>query len=341
MKTKYISIACAALLLAGCGNDFPTRDESPVSEGFFIYETTHTIVTYTPDDVATDSILIGRISYLEAADLTLNIEVSDEGTISLPTTLHFAAGQQFDTVAIDITALPIGSTATLSLSIPEEDATYYGRNAITISYTKDYNWESRGTVHFVSGIWNEEGDVEIEKAVEATDSLFRLVSPYFVIDSGEETEEGSGEKAGDGYSVLSGQHLKFILDADYNVVSLNGEQVGDYFLYQLDMGISTSSEGEYYLYYSDKYASYVSFSNEKNVFTLNTLLYLPGYDGGGIYGPYTEQWTWTEGCPAALNPDGADADSTEGDGTDTDSTDTDGTDTDSTDTDGTDTGGAE
>lgn len=320
MKTKYISIAFAALLLAGCGNDFPTRDESPASEGFFIYETTHTIVTYTPDDVATDSILIGRTSYLEAADLTLNIEVSDEGTITLPTTLHFAAGQQFDTVAIDITALPIGSTATLGISIPEESATAYGRNTITISYTKDYNWESRGTVHFVSGMWNEEGDVEIEKAVEATDSLFRLVSPYFVIDSGEETEEGSGEKAGDGYSVLSGQHIKFILDADYNVVSLNGETVGGIFVYQLNTGISTDSEGAYYLYYSDRYASYVSFSNEKNVFTLNTLLYLPDYEGGGLYGPYTEQWTWTEGCPASLNP----SDSTDTD-TDTDSTDTDST----------------
>ncbi len=309
MKTKYISIAFAALLLAGCGNDFPTRDESPASEGFFIYETTHTIVTYTPDDVATDSILIGRTSSLEAADLTLTVEVSEEGTITLPTTLHFAAGQQFDTVAIDASALPIGSSATLSITIPEEDATSYGRNAITISYTKDYNWESRGTVHFVSGIWNEEGDVEIEKAVEATDSLFRLVNPYFEIDPADETEEGSGEKAGDGYSVLSGQHIKFILDADYNVVSLDGEQAGDYFVYQLNMGISTDSEGEYYLYYSDRYASYgVSFSNEKNVFTLNALLYLPDYDGGGIYGPYTEQWTWTEGCPAALQP-AEDADS--------------------------------
>ncbi len=307
-------MALAAVVLASCGNDFPTRDESPVSEGFFIYETTHNTVTYTPDDTPTDTILIGRTSYLEAADLTLNVELSDEGTITLPTTLHFAAGQQFDSVAIDATALAIGSTATLSISIPEEDATAYGRNAITISYTKDYNWESRGTVHFVSGIWNEEGDVEIEKAVEATDSLFRLVSPYFTIDPAEETEEGSGEKAGDGYSIVSGQHIKFILDADYNVVSLNGAEVGGYFLYELNLGISTSSEGEYYLYYGGKYASYVSFSNEKNVFTLNTLLYLPDYDGGGIYGPYTEEWTWTEGCPAALQPtDDADTDGTSAD----------------------------
>ncbi len=332
MKTKYISIACAALLLAGCGNDFPTRDESPASEGFFIYETTHTIVTYTPDDVATDSILIGRTSYLEAADLTLNIEVSDEGTISLPTTLHFAAGQQFDTVAVDITALPIGSTATLSLSIPKENATYYGRNAITISYTKDYNWESRGTVHFVSGFWNEEGDVEIEKAVEATDSLFRLVSPYFVIDSGEETEEGSGEKTGDGYSVLSGQHIKFILDADYNVVSLNGEQSDGAFAYSNFTGIVYGSYGDIYLYYTSEEPADCTFSNSGNVFSLSTYFIVEA----GNFGAYTEQWTWTEGCPAALNPD-----STDGDGTDTDSTDPDSTDTDSTDTDGTDGEGTE
>ncbi len=315
MKTKYISIAFAALALASCGNDFPTRDESPASEGFFIYETTHTIVTYTPDDAAVDSILIGRTSSLEAADLTLTVEVPEDGTITLPTTLHFAAGQQFDTVAIDASALPIGSSASISISIPKEDATYYGRNAITISYTKDYNWESRGTVHFVSGFWNEEGDVEIEKAVEATDSLFRLVNPYFEIDPAEETEEGSGEKAGDGYSILSGQHLKFILDADYNVVSLDGAESDGAFVYSNFTGLVDGSYGDIYLYWTSEEAADCTFSNSGNVFSLSTYFIVDA----GNFGAYTEQWTWTEGCPEALNP----SDSTDTDSTD--STDSEGT----------------
>lgn len=301
MKTKYLYIALAAVALAGCNNEIPTRGDSPASEGLYIFDNTHTSVVYKPADVAIDSaIIFGRTSYLEAADYALTLSDYIEGYLDVAATIHFNAGQQYDTLIVDATNLPIGASTNLTIAIADEDATLYGRNAITIRYEKDYNWASRGKVHFVSGFWNEEGDVAIEKAVEATDSLFRLVSPYFYIDPADETEEGSGVKEGDGYSVEQGYHLKFILDADYNAVSLDGTQDGEYFVYEAFTGITGATDGEYSLYYSSRYdPDYCTFSNNGNVFTFSALLPL----ADGMYGPYAEQWTWTDGCPASLQGD--------------------------------------
>lgn len=309
MKAKYLYIALAAVALAGCKNEIPARGDSPASEGLYIFDNTHTSVVYKPADVAIDSaVIIGRTSYLEAADYTLNITATDEGYLDVATTIHFNAGQQFDTLVVDATNMPIGASTDLTIAIADEDATLYGRSTLTINYAKDYNWASRGKVHFVSGFWNEEGDVAIEKAVEATDSLFRLVSPYFYIDPAEETEEGSGVKEGDGYAVEQGHHIKFILDANYNVVSLDGAQNGEYFVYEAFTGITSESDGEYSLYYTSKYdPDYCTFTNKGNVFTFNAFLPL----ADGLYGPYTEQWTWTDGCPASLQGDDTETPETE------------------------------
>ncbi len=297
MKAKYLYIALAAVALAGCNNEIPTRGDSPASEGLYIFDNTHTSVVYKPADVAIDSaVIIGRTSYLEAADYTLNITATDEDYLDVATTIHFNAGQQYDTLIVDATNLPVGASTDLTIAIADEDATLYGRSTLTINYQKDYNWASRGKVHFVSGFWNEEGDVAIEKAVEATDSLFRLVSPYFYIDSADETEEGSGVKEGDGYSVEQGYHLKFILDADYNVVSLDGTEVEGNFVYQAFTGLIHSDYGDIYHYYTSDAPTDCAFSNEGNVFTLKTYFIVEA----GAFGSYVEQWTWTDGCPASL-----------------------------------------
>ena len=308
MKAKYLYIALAAVTLAGCQNEIPTRGDSPASEGLYIFDNTHTSVVYKPADTAIDSaVIFGRTSYLEAADYTLNLSGDDNGYLDVATTIHFNAGQQYDTLIVNATNLPIGASTDLTIAIADEDATLYGRNTLTIRYEKDYNWASRGKVHFVSGFWNEEGDVAIEKAVEATDSLFRLVSPYFYIDSADETEEGSGVKEGSGYTVEEGHHIKFLLDADYNVISLDGTDYGSAFIYEVYTGITDSGDGEYSLYYDSRYASAgVDFSNKGNVFTFTSILLL-GANPDGLYGPYVEQWTWTDGCPASLQGDDTEA----------------------------------
>lgn len=311
MKAKYLYIALAAVVLAGCNNEIPARGDSPASEGLYIFDNTHTSVVYKPADIAIDSaVILGRTSFLEAADYTLSVDVTRDGYLEVPNTVHFKAGQQFDTLIVNATNLPIGASTFLTITIADNDATLYGRNTLTVRYEKDYNWKSRGKVHFVSEFWNEEGDVAIEKAVEATDSLFRLVSPYFYIDSADETDEGSGVKKGDGYTVEQGYHLKFVLDAAYNALSLDGAVTGEFFIYEAFTGITSASDGEYSLYYTSKYdPEYCSFTNEGNVFTFNAFLPL----ADGLYGPYVEKWTWTDGCPASLQ--GTDTETPEEGGT--------------------------
>lgn len=323
---KFLGIAAAAaLMFSACAKDSIEREASPKDTNAlqaYVYQNTSDI-TIKPSDKgfnvtwgegSFDSaekkfpIVFGRHIDTDAqkAAASFKVKIIDEKeafSCAAEEMISFAQGETCDTLWVS-TSLDFGKSATLVIEIPQEYRSTYGGQAETeVKVSVDYTWIDRGKVTFTSGTFGLEGDVSIQCAKEyknGTDSLFRLVSPLYTISKGEEVEPGVKVDESVGAVFEEGAHLKIVLDKDYKFIKFDAAVKNKAVL--IPYGVYDSG-GDLDIFWSDgtaQYSSYCVVASQNNTFSFQYLL----YQGGSLYGPYTEQFVWTTGCPESisLNP---------------------------------------
>lgn len=275
MKTNKIILAglmAVGMLFAACTENTPdyVPAEPETNEvQAYIYSNTPTSVQLTE--------LGGKFPVLIGRNTTnaTSLEVLHDDTLGLfivEPEVTFAEGQTVDTLWIQ-TTYTYGESHTLTLNIPEAYTTAYGPSTVTMSVLVDFTWMPMGKVQFQSQWEGSEAKIAIEQAKEYTDAagnlLFRLVSPYYYL--------------APAYCTVPGLHLQFLLDKDYNAVSLTTEGF-----------VEVENTGYNWMYWvPSQYPDYCFFINEGNVYYLGTLW----TEGASLYGPVLEAWQWIEGYP--------------------------------------------
>ncbi|MBQ7387862.1 MAG: hypothetical protein IJW01_00555 [Paludibacteraceae bacterium] len=295
MKTNkwLIVVLAVTTLFTACKEDMPTRDDSPLDDPnsiqAYIYDNTSDVLIKPADggkylmtiggekttvDAKVFNVLVGR-AHAEKAD-SFQLQVVDESSAFLfDPMVRFDKGSVVDTIAVEV-LLDFGESASLTLTVPEEYASSYSASSKTINVNVDYTWLPRGKGTFISAWEAAEGVVAIEKAKEfnntAGDSLYRLVSPYFVVAPDFCSEEG--------------KHLTFLLHSDYSA-------------YRLPTGIQLVEDDPWSIYWAlpeEPFGTYCSFTNNDNVYEIGVVWYQD-------YSPYnfsTEIFVWTDGYPGEL-----------------------------------------
>lgn len=277
MKTNKIILAsmmAVGMLFAACTENAPeyqVAEPETNAVQAYIYSDTQTSVQIR-ELGGSFPVVIGRNT-----TNAVSFEVMHDDTLGLfvvEPEISFAEGQTVDTLWIQ-TTYTYGESYPITLTIPEEYTTAYGPKTMTLDVLVDYTWVPAGTVTFTSQ-WegtSKEG-IKIEQAKEYSDAagnlLFRLNSPYYYI--------------APAYCTVPGLHIQFLLDKDYNAVTLNHPE-----------GFLAFEDTGYYLYWdvTGPYAAYCQFISQGDLY----VLIAPWSDGSGLYGPYQEMWQWVEGYP--------------------------------------------
>ena len=313
MKTKKLLIALLAVtatLFTACKENIPERGDSPLDEnaGCYIYDNTSDVVIKPADggkylmtiggqtdtvETKVFNVLVGR-NYAETADSFELVVVDEKGGFMFDPVVRFDKGEVVDTIAVEV-LLDFGNTAELELTVPEEKASMYSASSKIINVEVDYTWLPRGKAEVMESLLESSAVVAVEKAKEATDSLFRLTNVF---------EEFLKAEYPDEYKDLCrpNVHFKFILDEDYNLVSLVGNggalnpkhySTSGWLAGPLDGGV-----GEFeYAYSSAALSNYGGgFANDANVYQLSTVIFEAG--GSGYY--FNMEWKWTDGYPGKL-----------------------------------------
>lgn len=307
MKTKKLLIALLAVtatLFTACKENIPERGDSPLDEnaGCYIYDSTSDVVIKPADgdkflmtiagetdtvETKVFNVLVGR-NYSEVADSFEMQVVDEDGGFMLDPMVRFDKGEVVDTIEVEV-LLDFGNTSELVLTVPEEKASLYSASSKTINVEVDYTWLPRGKAEVVEGFLEGTTVVAVEKAKEATDSLFRLTNVF---------EEIAKAAYPDDYQLFAkpDYHFKFILDEDYNYVKLvgTGENLsatgwsGDVLGAGSGMLEYICSEYGFGLY------GVPGISNDANKYYLDGVI----QSTGAWY--FTLYWTWIDGYPGEL-----------------------------------------
>lgn len=167
MKTinQYFLLMMLASLLAftSCSDDI-VREPSPIpTEGVQAYVYAEaTNLTFVPTDAYSFTLNVARQNTQAAA--TVHLIAEGEG-FTVPSSVDFAAGEDKKEVLIAFDQ-PVGSTRTLTISIPEEESYIYANAQITFTITLDYTWEDFGTGTYTSQLFGQSWPQPILKAKE-------------------------------------------------------------------------------------------------------------------------------------------------------------------------------
>ena len=267
------AILGAILLLSSC-KDTIVREPSPVQNGTHAYFSENNITSYSfiPADTPILNVVIGR--NISKGKATVKYAVVDkDGVFNLPDSVVFADGSALDTIKVDFSKMPIGTTSTLSLEVDSLSSYFYGASSISITVLRDYKWVDAGVASMTSAWAGGTADVSIEHATGTY--LYRLVSPYYVLEPT--------------YCPAPGYHVQFLLDENYNAVSLPKYQ---------NIGEAASSGGSYWLYWNAA-KSYCSFTNVGNEYTINGAWAKGSLPTPTLSSYATESFVWTKGYPGA------------------------------------------
>jgi hypothetical protein len=278
MKTNKFILAglmAVGMLLSACTEEPPVyQPAAPEANEVqaYIYSDTKTSYQFVALEQSFP-VVIGRNQ--TEGEATFELVTNDTVGAFVVEPVHFAAGEKSTTVNVTVN-LSYGESYGLTLMIPEELATAYGAPQVSINVLVDFTWVPMGSVIYASQWEGAQAEVAIEQAKEYTDAagnlLFRLVSPYYYVSPT--------------YCTVKGLHLQFLLDKDYNAVSLPAEGF-----------VEMENTGYNWMYWvPSQYPDYCFFINEGNIYALGTLW----TEGASLYGPVVEQWMWDNGYPGAV-----------------------------------------
>lgn len=148
MNFKYITKAFAVATLfataISCSDDEwePGPDVAPNCLSAYFEPLNNYNLTVEPDDSRLIPITIGRGLTDDAATLNLIVNSCPEGVV-VPSSVSFEAGEQTQTIHIDIENMASKSSGTISLSIPEEMTSPYaaGITDLNLNVTVSGKWE--------------------------------------------------------------------------------------------------------------------------------------------------------------------------------------------------------
>ena len=278
MKTNKFILAglmAVGMLLSACTEEPPVYQPAALETNevqAYIYSDTKTSYQFVALEQSFP-VVIGRNQ--TEGEASFELVTNDTVGAFVVEPVHFAAGEKSTTVNVTVN-LSYGESYGLTLMIPEELATAYGAPQVSINVLVDFTWVPMGSVIYASQWEGAQAEVAIEQAKEYTDAagnlLFRLVSPYYYVSPT--------------YCTVQGLHLQFLLDKDYNAVSLPAEGF-----------VEMENTGYNWMYWvPSQYPDYCLFINEGNIYALGTLW----TEGASLYGPVVEQWMWDNGYPGAV-----------------------------------------
>lgn len=278
MKTNKFILAglmAVGMLLSACTEEPPVYQPAALETNevqAYIYSDTKTSYQFVALEQSFP-VVIGRNQ--TEGEASFELVTNDTVGAFVVEPVHFAAGEKSTTVNVTVN-LSYGESYGLTLMIPEELATAYGAPQVSINVLVDFTWVPMGSVIYASQWEGAQAEVAIEQAKEYTDAagnlLFRLVSPYYYVSPT--------------YCTVKGLHLQFLLDKDYNAVSLPAEGF-----------VEMENTGYNWMYWvPSQYPDYCFFINEGNIYALGTLW----TEGASLYGPVVEQWMWDNGYPGAV-----------------------------------------
>lgn len=171
----FLALLTGGLMFISCSDEIE-REPSPVpTDGIqaYIYADA-TSLTYLPDEDQSFVVKVARQKTEEAA--TVHLSTDTEG-ITLPATVNFAAGETVKDVQVAFD-IPIGSSLTVTIIIPEEESYIYAGNAVTVNIARDYTWLNIGTGVYISSAFGESWPQPIQKAKEA--NVYKLLDCIMV-----------------------------------------------------------------------------------------------------------------------------------------------------------------
>jgi len=275
LKIKYVLIVCITMLFfSACNKEEVVRDPSPLQTGVQAYFSRDNTTSYSflPTDSPIFNILIGRNN--TKGNAVVKYTITDTNNVfNLADSTIFTDGTAIDTIKVDFSKMPIGTTSTLSLKIDSLSSYFYGTRSIDITVLRDYKWVDAGIVSMTSGWAGGTADIAMQHATGTY--IYRLMSPYYILEPT--------------YCPNPGFHVQFLLDANYNAVSLPlAQDIGE---------AATSTGGDWWLYWNAA-KSYCSFTNVGNTYTIKGAL-AGGINASSLTLKYTttESFVWKTGYP--------------------------------------------
>ena len=269
---QKMSMAALALLsvlaLASCDAGDEDYTAGAPDPGYYL-SASSTSLTYSSDENQVLALVVGRTDSTAAGTVNLT---SDNPAFQVPSSVDFAAGEKSKTVMVPFD-LPIGSTETVTFTVPSDESTVYGADSLTLTVKRDYKWENAGSGTFTDNIlYSISGVVSVEHAVGT--NLYRWVSPF----------NSLFRQAGES-DLPTGGNIQFSVD--------NGTvSFADGIYYPDD----SKTALPYFLYCATaNYPNYCNLSVDGSVVTINLLAgevkdMQPAYTGSIVF-------DWTEGCP--------------------------------------------
>lgn len=282
----FFAAAGAALLLTlGACSEGQYWEEPGNLGNVYAFPKPVQTLSYSKSDVPTAiSVMVNRTYAGAAVDVPVTFSTTDETAFSGPETVSFAAGATSAEYIITVAPenLNPGSNKVV-IELDEPEGTLLQPNASNLSYTLnftlDYTWVSAGTAECVSAWVQNETPIKVavEEAKEYSDEagqrMFRLVSPYFVMEP---------EYAEEGYNI------QFLTTAAGEAVTLNPTL----------QPIGEESDGLWFIIGS--YPGYGAFFSNGDEYTIDSFVfYTEGRDGNDLYILNFEEvlsFKWT--CPA-------------------------------------------
>lgn len=172
-KLFLVTLIGGLFTLAACSDEI-VREPSPIpTEGVqaYIYADA-TDLTYLPNDKQSFILTVARQNTEGAATVHLTAEGEN---FTVPATVNFAADESEKKVEIAFD-LVTGTSASVNISIPEEEAYIYGTSQIAFNVTRDYTWRDLGKWTLQSSFYGIEGTTQVFKAVEV--DLYKAIEPY-------------------------------------------------------------------------------------------------------------------------------------------------------------------
>ncbi len=169
----FLGLAVCGLAMTAC-SDGVEWEPSPVpTEGVqaYIYAD-NTDLTFKANDKQSFQLNVARQKTDEAATIHL---VAEGGGATIPSTVDFAAGEDKKVVEVSFD-IPIGTSSTVTVSIPEAESYVYAASQLFFTITRDYTWLSLGDWTLESSFYGGSGSTAFFKAAET--NLYKAVEPY-------------------------------------------------------------------------------------------------------------------------------------------------------------------
>lgn len=276
----FTALAVTAALATGC-SDEAQWDAFPQESAYSFAQASNNY-SYVPTDEIPSSFEVKVYRSNTNGQVVLPLVVDYSGNVlSTGDSVVFENGNNEATCVIEVENPVVGQTETMTIAIDTTAQAYVtsptGNMSLSFNFTLDYTWVAAGSCLFTSGWAGTEATLEIQKASEYAGNLYRIMSPYYVLEPD--------------YCPNPGYHLQFELDENYEPLTMpKFQNIGE-----------ESNGGGYWTFYYNAAAEYCAFLREGTVFYLyGAWAYGDASLGYNLYDYAAEKFDWNDGYPGTV-----------------------------------------